>query len=146
MIFEDFFRPNCSVHSFSTRSKDNYNLPHFSKSVSQQSIEFKRAKIWNALPVEIRYCVLITYFKIKYLAQLTVTCYPHKNELNATTITTFGLTVSQVFFFEPTCLRRAFILLYSVKIWVLVNFYSVKISFCLVLRAMSFELMLKNRC
>ena len=53
--FKDFFRPNCSVHSFFTRSKDNYHLPYFSKSVPQQSIEFKGAKIWNALPVKIKH-------------------------------------------------------------------------------------------
>ena len=45
IIFKDFFRPNCSVHSFSTRSKDKYHLPYFSKSISQQFIEFKKAKI-----------------------------------------------------------------------------------------------------
>ena len=74
IIFKDFFRPNCSVHSFSTRSKDKYHLPYFSKSVSQQSIEFKGAKIWNALPVEIRHLrsnsLFVSKFK-KYLAQQT---------------------------------------------------------------------------
>ena len=74
IIFKDFFRPNCSVHSFSTRSKDKYHLPYFSKSVSQQSIEFKGAKIWNALPVEIRHLrsnsLFVSKLK-KYLAQQT---------------------------------------------------------------------------
>ena len=61
LIFKNFFRPNYSFHSFSTRSKDNYHLPYFSKSVPQQSIEFKGAKIWNARPVEIRHLRLILY-------------------------------------------------------------------------------------
>ena len=70
IIFKDFFRPNCSVHSF----PDKYHLPYFSKSVSQQSIEFKGAKIWNALPVEIRHLrsnsLFVSKLK-KYLAQQT---------------------------------------------------------------------------
>ena len=52
IIFKDFSRPNCSVHSFSTRFKDNYHRPYFSNSVLQQSIEFKEAKIWNALQIK----------------------------------------------------------------------------------------------
>ena len=74
IIFKDFFRPNCSVHSFFTRSKDIYHLPCFSKSVSQQSIEFKGVKTWNALPVEIRHLRSNSLFVSKlnkYLAQQT---------------------------------------------------------------------------
>ena len=72
IIFKYFFQPNCLVHYFSTRSKDNYHLPHFSKSVSQQSIEFKKVKIWNTLLVEIRhlrYNFLFVSKISKYLAQ-----------------------------------------------------------------------------
>ena len=53
-IFKNLFRLNITIHNISTRSKHNYHVPYFSKSISQQSIAFKGVKVWNALPSNIK--------------------------------------------------------------------------------------------
>ena len=53
-IFKNLFRPNNTVHSHSTRNRYAYHLPFYSTSVSQQSIQYSGAKVWNALPSDIR--------------------------------------------------------------------------------------------
>ena len=71
IIYEDFLT-ELPVYFFSTQSKDNNHLPHFLKSVLQQFIEFKEAKLLNALLVEIRHLhsdFLFVSKLRKYLAQ-----------------------------------------------------------------------------
>ena len=53
-IFKNLFRPNNTVYSHSTRNRYAYHLPFCSTSVSQQSIQYSGAKVWNALPSDIR--------------------------------------------------------------------------------------------
>ena len=53
-IFKNLFRPNNTVHSHSTRNRYAYHLPIYSTSVFQQSIQYSGAKVWNALPSDIR--------------------------------------------------------------------------------------------
>ena len=53
-IFKNLFRPNNTVHSHSTRKRYADHFPFYSTSVSQQSIQYSGAKVWNALLSDIR--------------------------------------------------------------------------------------------
>ena len=70
-IFKNFFRPNNTVHSHSTRNRYAYHLPFHSTSVSLQSIQFSGAKVWNALPSDIRALQLRSAFVTKLKKHLS---------------------------------------------------------------------------
>ena len=53
-IFNSLFKFNNIVHSISTRNNNAYHYPFYSKSSTQQSIEYSGVKVWNALPNDIK--------------------------------------------------------------------------------------------
>jgi len=53
-IFKNLFRVNNNIHNFLTHYKDNYHVPYLFESMSQQSIQVKSVKIWNALSFNIK--------------------------------------------------------------------------------------------
>ena len=46
--------PTIVKNLFSTRNRNAYHLPFYSTSVSQQSIHYSSAMVWNALLSDIR--------------------------------------------------------------------------------------------
>ena len=53
-IFNPLFKFNNIVHSISTRNKNAYHYPFYSKSSTQQSIRIQGVKVWNALLNDIK--------------------------------------------------------------------------------------------
>ena len=53
-IFNPLFKFNNIVHSILTRNNNAYHYPFYSKSSTQQPIEYSGVKVWNALPNDIK--------------------------------------------------------------------------------------------
>ena len=53
-IVNPLFKFNNIVHSISTQNINVYHCPFYSKSSTQQSIEYSGVKVWNALPNDIK--------------------------------------------------------------------------------------------
>ena len=52
--FNDMFLLNCDVHSYNTRSKNSFRLPHCRATVRKVSLRFEGPKIFNSLSSEIQ--------------------------------------------------------------------------------------------
>ena len=53
-MFLALFQRNEQVHTFSIRNSKSLHYPHFSKTVTQQSIMCRGVKIWNSIPFTVR--------------------------------------------------------------------------------------------
>ena len=52
--FNDMFLLNCDVHSYNTRSKNSFRLPHCRANVRTFSLRFQGSKRFNSLSSEIQ--------------------------------------------------------------------------------------------
>ena len=52
--FNDMFLLNCDIHSYNTRSKNSFRLPHCGTNVRKFSLRFQGPKILNSLSSEIQ--------------------------------------------------------------------------------------------
>ena len=56
---------NCNIHSYNTRTRENYHLYPAAKNFTLQSFRHHAPKIWNSLSVEIRSCKTVNVLKKK---------------------------------------------------------------------------------
>ena len=52
--FSNLFQYVNEIHSIPTRNKNSLYLPYFSKTLTQQSIQFSGVKAWNNVPISLR--------------------------------------------------------------------------------------------
>ena len=75
-IFNPLFKFNNIVHSISTRNKNAYRYPFYSKSLTQQSVEYSGVKVWNTLPNDIKSLQSKLLFSSKLKHHLSKPTYP----------------------------------------------------------------------
>ena len=68
--FYDLFKLNNEVHSVSTRNSNSFFLPFYSKTLTQQSIQFSGVKVWNSLPKAITNIETLSLFSSKLKSHL----------------------------------------------------------------------------
>ena len=54
---------NCDLHSIATRNRDNFVLPRYNRTISQNCIHFRGVELWNSLPHNLRESKSLPYFK-----------------------------------------------------------------------------------
>ena len=63
--FSDFFTVQSDVHDYHTRSttRKDFYVPRWSTKYGQRSFQYRAAKVWNTLPVEIKQTTVLYTFK-----------------------------------------------------------------------------------
>ena len=62
-IFDGFFTPNSTVHSYPTRQSSDYHLENPKIILAQKSIKHNGPDIWNSLPTYLKQCTSLNTFK-----------------------------------------------------------------------------------
>ena len=79
-IFQKLFKVNHAIHSIPTRNKDDFYCKYYSKTLTQQTIEYSGVTVWNSFPNTIKTIQTTSVFisKLKYHLQnreTTMLCY-----------------------------------------------------------------------
>ena len=76
------FKFNNNVHTYSTRSMNDFNIPKLRLAVFHKSIFAQGPKIWNNVPPEIKTCQTLKLFKRRFKQHLLskyTTSFPLNN-------------------------------------------------------------------
>ena len=72
--FANYFTSNSrpTIHQHNTREKENLHLTSVSKDVGKRSVKYKASKLWNQLPISLKYYCSVKQFssKLKIYLQL----------------------------------------------------------------------------
>ena len=73
-VFDGFFTPNSTVHSYPTRQSSDYHLENPRISLAQKSLKHNGPDIWNSLPPNLKQCTSLNIFK-RELKNILITQY-----------------------------------------------------------------------
>ena len=66
-LFLNLFNTSSQIHSYSTRTANNYRVHHYRTNLKKFTILYQGAKTWNSLPVAITSTLSFPNFKKKLL-------------------------------------------------------------------------------